>query len=163
MQPAGTRFVKTVRRREAGTAIVEFAFVILPAMGLLFLLMNLAWILFGWACVQEAVREGVRSAVTCAAPPTIGITTAAEGIVAQYSFGFLNTQNVASYTTVSFYSPTLVPLKSTDPVTSGTVVKISVTGLPLATFAEILIHSPIPIQLSAASADIMACSGTANQ
>jgi Flp pilus assembly protein TadG len=159
MQPAGTRFVK-VRRREAGAAIVEFAFVIMPAMGLLFLLMNLAWILFGWASVQEAVREGVRSAVTCAASG--GITAGADSVVAQYSFGFLNSQNVASYTTVSFYSPTLVPLKSTDLVTSGTVVKVSVSGLPLTTFAAIL-HGPMAIQLSATSADIMACSGTAKQ
>ncbi|MDQ2774327.1 MAG: pilus assembly protein [Acidobacteriota bacterium] len=153
--------LRKARRREAGTAIVEFAFVILPAMGLLFLLMNLAWILFGWACVQEAVREGVRSAVTCAA--TGGITAAADKVVVQYSFGFLNTQNVASYATVNFYSPTLVPLKSTDLVTSGTVVKVSVNALPLNTFAEILVHSPMAIQLSATSADVMACSGTANQ
>ena len=96
-------------------------------MGLLFLLMNLAWILFGWACVQEAVREGVRSAVTCASAG--GITAGADSVVVQYSFGFLNSQNVATYTTVSFYSPSLVPLKSTDLVTSGTVVKVSVKRL----------------------------------
>ena len=156
MRPGKSLGVVTKARREheSGTAIVEFGLVILPAMGFLFLLMNVAWIIFGWACVQEAVREGVRAAVTCS--PTTGLNAAVDQVVEQYSFGFINAQNAPSYVSVNYYSPTtLAPVSGL--VTTGTVVKVSVNGLPLNTFAAIL-HSAIPIHLSATSADLMACS-----
>jgi len=52
------------RTTESGSATVEFAFVILPLFAILFMTINVAWIIFGSACIEEAAREGERYAVT---------------------------------------------------------------------------------------------------
>lgn len=46
------------RHAERGSTLVEFSLVILPLIGFLFLTLDVAWIFFGWACIQEAAREG---------------------------------------------------------------------------------------------------------
>ena len=53
------------RRRESGSTLIEFSFVILPLMAFLLMTMDVAWILFGWASIQEGAREGVRYAISC--------------------------------------------------------------------------------------------------
>ena len=37
---------------------------LIPLLGVLFLIMNVAWVIFAQATLQHAVREGVRYAVT---------------------------------------------------------------------------------------------------
>ncbi|HEX7362944.1 MAG TPA: hypothetical protein VF283_20830 [Bryobacteraceae bacterium] len=43
---------------------MEFAFMLLPTLGLFCIIINVAWVIFGRACLQEAVRKGVRYAIT---------------------------------------------------------------------------------------------------
>ena len=146
------------RRGESGAAIVEFGIVLLPTLGFLFLLLNLAWIIFEWACVQEAVREGVRSAITCS--PSAGLNAFVDQIVEQYSFGFINSSNVGNVVSINYYAPgTLSPVNG--PVTTGDVVVVSVSGLKVSTFAGIM-YTPQALYISANSADIMSCSSPAS-
>jgi Flp pilus assembly protein TadG len=152
MRPAGN-ISRQRRGRETGAALVEFAFVILPSLGFLFLLMNLAWMIFAWACVQEGAREGVRAAVTCS--PSSGLNAAVQSVVQTYSFGFINAQNASSLVTVRYYRPPNFNLVSTK-ITSGDVVNVSVSGLSLGIFSPILFTAS-PVYLGASSADVMSC------
>lgn len=146
--------VQAVKRKaESGATLVEFALVLLPTFGFLFLLMTLAWVIFAWACVQEGVREGARAAVTCS--PATGLNATVEQVVQQYSFGFINSGNSSSVLTISYYDPiTLQPISGN--VMTGDVVKITVSGLHVYQFAPILL-AYTPLYLSATSADVMSC------
>lgn len=141
------------RRRQSGAALVEFAISLMPLLGFMFLLIALAWIVFAWACVQEAVREGARAAVTCT--PSSGLNAAIQQVVEQYSFGFVNSNNAGQVFSVQYLDPTtLSPV--TGQVYSGDVVKVVVSNLPVYTFAPIM-RPNSPIVLGAASSDIMSC------
>jgi Flp pilus assembly protein TadG len=158
MRVPGHAFQLTARRlRERGTALTEFALVFLPTLGLLFLLANLSWIVFAWACVQEGVREGVRTAITCS--PSTGLNAAVQSVVQHYSFGFINAQNAPSILTIQYYSQPTNTVVS-GPITTGDIVKVSVSGLQLDVFASGFFNSS-PIYIGATSADVMACSNPA--
>jgi Flp pilus assembly protein TadG len=146
--------VQAVKRKaESGAILVEFALVLLPTLGFLFLLMTLAWVIFAWACIQEGVREGARAAVTCT--PATGLNAAVQQVVKQYSFGFVNSANSSSVLSIRYYDPiTLQPV--TGNVVTGDVVKITVSGLRVYQFAPILL-TYTPLYVSAISADVMSC------
>jgi hypothetical protein len=145
-------------RRQSGTALVEFSLVLLPTLACLFVLMTLAWMIFAWACVQEAVREGARAAVTCV--PATNLNATIQQVVETYSFGFINSNNVSSVFAVAYYDPiTLSPISGK--IITGDVVKVSVSGLPIYQFAPIML-TYTPLYLGAASADIMSCPSPAS-
>jgi Flp pilus assembly protein TadG len=50
-------------QREAGAAMVEMVFVLVPLLALIFLLVDTAWVIFARASLQEAVRQAVRFGV----------------------------------------------------------------------------------------------------
>src|ERR1700685_4328273 len=79
------------KRGERGSTLVEFAFVLVPTLGLLFMSMNVAWVFFGWACLQQAVREGVRYGIT--GPVPSGLDSAITTFVTNMSIGFINNGN----------------------------------------------------------------------
>lgn len=149
------------RRTQSGAAIIEFGFALLPLLGMLFLLMSLAWVVFAWGCVQEGVREGARVAVTCT--PSTGLNATILQTVETYSFGFVNSNNATSVFNVTYYDPTtLTALSSSSQVNSGDVVKVSVKNLAVYGFAPIL-RSNSPVSVTAVSSDIMSCSSAASQ
>jgi Flp pilus assembly protein TadG len=137
------------KQSESGAVLVEFAFVLLPTMGFMFLLMALAWVIFAWACVQEGVREGARTAVTCS--PSSGLNTAVQQTVQQYSFGFADANNVQ----VDYLDASTLKQK-TGLIYSGDVVKVSISNLPVSTFAPIM-GITSPLYVSASAADVMSC------
>ena len=137
-------------KNEKGSAIAEFALVLMPVMGCVFLLFQIAWIVFAWACVQEGVREGVRYAVTCAVPT--GLNASIQAVVQQYSFGFVTATHPAQVV----YKDPITFDSITPPIRSGDVVNVGVTGIAVYMFAPLL-HEAIPIYISAKSADIMSC------
>ena len=51
-------------KRQQGGELVEFSLIMIPMFGVLFLIIDLSWMLFARATLQYAVREGVRYAVT---------------------------------------------------------------------------------------------------
>jgi Flp pilus assembly protein TadG len=154
----GKRSDESQRRRpQSGSVLVEFALMLLPTFGFLFLLLTLTWVVFAWACVQEAVREGTRAAITCT--PSTGLTAAVQAVVQRYSVGFVTTANTPTVLNVVYYDQvTLQPI--TGSIVSGDVVKVTVSGLEVSQFASIM-HPYTPLYITAASADIMACDSPA--
>jgi Flp pilus assembly protein TadG len=141
------------RRRQSGATIVEFGLSLMPLLGFVFLILALSWVIFAWACIQEAVREGARTAVTCSSSTALNSTIIS--VVKQYSFGFVNSGNAANVVQIQYFDPTtLLPI--TGQVFTGDVVKVSISNLPVYAFAPIM-RANSPIVLGAASSDIMSC------
>ncbi len=123
------------KRGEKGSVFVEFGLVLVPTLGLLFMSMNLAWVLFGWACLQEGVREGVRYGVP--GPVSSGLDAAIKQFVTTTAMGFMNNNNSPSIH-VQYFSPTtLTEVTGQSGATqSGNVLKVT---------ASISIRSLVPV------------------
>lgn len=147
------------KRRESGSTMVEFAFVITILLAFVMLYINLVWTLFTWACVQESIREGVRAAVTCT--PSTGLTAAIESSIETYSFGFINSSNVGTVVSIQYLDPTTLSPVTTSTVNTGDVVKITISNLKVTLFAPLLVPKASPIYVGAVSADVMACATAA--
>lgn len=132
---------KRKRQRERGSTFVEFQLVLIPAVGLLFLSINVAWVLFGWACLQQAVREGVRYGIT--GPVSSGLDSAIKTFVTNMSMGFANSQNSPTIN-VQYFSPTtFTEITGTSGATSsGNVLKVT---------ASVTIRTLVPVWTSTGS------------
>jgi Flp pilus assembly protein TadG len=157
------------RHAERGSTLVEFSLVILPLIGFLFLTLDVAWIFFGWACIQEAAREGVRYAVTGSGQAESTLDTSIlNNAVIPFSFGFVNAQNAPSVNTTSSvvsidyypssgYSSSGTPAAldgQANATAAGSVVKVTIHGVSIGSFGPIL-RSAAPTILSASAADVM--------
>lgn len=144
------------RRRESGSTLIEFALVLIPLLGFLLLTMDVAWIFFAWASLQEGVREGVRFAITgqLLAGYT-GQDASIRQVVQEYSFGFITPANAASEINIQYYSPTtLTPLSGVGSNSGGNVVKITVSGISIKSFGPIW-RTGTTVALAASSSDVM--------
>lgn len=155
----------TRRRGQRGSTIVEFGLVMIPTFGMLFFSFNIAWIFFGWACVQESVREGVRYGITGAgvASGASGMDNAIKTFTKQMAMGFMNNANNPTVNVQYFSSTTLSEVTGQSGATqSGNVLKVT---------ASIQLKSLVPVwgpngskmggftawtpTLAAASADVL--------
>lgn len=141
---------------DQGSEIVEFGLVIMPLLGLVFLIMNVGWLIFAKASLQEAVREGVRFGITgqvAAGQP--GITSSIRQVVQQFSSGFISPAAAPSKVSIQYFSPqTLTPVNGVASCAGGNVVQVSVSNISINPLAALLI-SPGAMILSASSSDIM--------
>ncbi len=114
------------KRRQRGASLVEFALLFIPLIGLLFMSFELAWVIFGWAAVQQAVREGVRYGVT--GPVSSGLDNAIKQFVTSMSVGFISTANNGTIT-VQYFSPTTMSEVTGQPgaTNAGNVLKVTAT------------------------------------
>jgi len=146
------------RKRQSGSVMVEFALSILPLFGLLFMVLDVAWVIFGWACIQEGAREGVRYAITGSGQNESSLDTAIKSVVKQYSFGFAQTSNIAvHYYPPSGYSSSGAPaaLDGTSSATSaGNIVTVVVPSIAIKSFGPLL-RSYSSINLSASASDVL--------
>ena len=146
------------RGREAGSATIEFALVLLPLFAILFMTLDVAWIIFGWACIQEGAREGVRYAVVGSGQPESTLDSSTKLVVEQYSFGFATASNISvDYYPSTGYSSSSVPasIDGTRSATQvGNLVKVTVQSVPFKSFGPIF-RSWSTVQLSASAADIL--------
>jgi Flp pilus assembly protein TadG len=149
-------------RREAragrrGAAIIEMSFVVIALFGLLFLLMDLSWVVFAKASVQHAVREGCRFAVTSQTLGGMGHLASIREVVRQNSMGFITPAQAASIQ-VTFYNPdTLQVMTGAGSNAGGNIVVVAVENYqvrPLIPF----VRSADPIQFSVRAADRMEAS-----
>lgn len=147
------------KKRERGSTLVEFALTILPLLGLLMLTLDVAWVIFAWASIHEAVRAGVRFAITSQVLPGYpGQDASIQAVVQQSSFGFITAQNVSSTVAIHYYSQTtLAEITGPGSNAGGNVVKIVVQGIPVIPIAPIW-RSSSPLTLSASSSDVMEAS-----
>lgn len=160
--------VRADRHSERGTVLVEFSLVLLPLLAFLLMTLDLAWIFFGWACIQEAAREGVRYAVTGSgmAEATLDSQVLTNAIQ-PLSFGFVNSKNAPSVNGTSVveidYYPSTGYSSSGSPssldgqpnaTAAGNVIKITIHGVSIGTFGPIF-RRWTPVMLSATAADVL--------
>ena len=114
------------KSRQRGSSLVEFALFLIPLLATMFMSIDLAWTLFGWAAIQQAVREGVRYGVT--GPVSSGLDSAIKQFVTSMSIGFINTANNGSIT-VQYFSPTTMTevTGQSGATAAGNVLKVTAT------------------------------------
>ena len=149
-------FARPGKSFDEGTEIVEFGLVIIPMLGLVFLIMNIAWVIFAKATIQEAVREGVRYGVTGQVlSGQAGVTSSVRKVVQDYAAGFVNASNASTVVSVQFLAPaTLTPVTGVTSCAGGNVIQVSVNNIAVTPLASLLI-SPAALILSATSSDVM--------
>ena len=104
MSPRSNRRART----QAGSAIVEGALILLPMMALFFAMIDFPFALFIQNTIREAVREGVRYAITQQTGPS-GQDAAIRAVVESYSQGFISDSGITAGTntfTINYYSGT---------------------------------------------------------
>jgi len=147
---------RRLARSESGSALVEFSIAFVPMLGLLLLTVDVAWSIFARATLQNAVREGVRFAVTGQIlPGNTCLGSSVQQYVAQNSFGFIPTSKASQYVTVSYYSPVnLSPITGPGGPAGGNVVQVSAGDVGVRAFGP-LWRSASPIPVSATASDVM--------
>ena len=155
-------FTSAQRRRgrnsESGSATVEFGLVILPLLAILFMTVDISWIIFASACIQEGAREGVRYAVTGSGIGETTLDNSVKSVVKQYSFGFVQASNIS----VDYYPPTGYSAAGTPASIDGTaqatavgnIVKVTIQGVSIGNFGP-LFRAWTPMQLTASASDVM--------
>ena len=102
--------VSSRSRTQAGSAIVEGAFIVLPMLALMFAMADFPLAIFIQNTLREAVREGVRFAITQQTGSN-GQDAAIKAVVEGYSMGFLsdaalNATPPTETFTITYYSGT---------------------------------------------------------
>jgi Flp pilus assembly protein TadG len=144
------------KRRESGTEIVEFSLVMIPLFGILFLVIDLSWMLFARATLQYAVREGVRYAVTGQTMTGMGQDASIRTVVQQSSLGLLSGATGAAEINVTYLDPNNNFAVTTSNA-GGNVVQVSVSGAKIFPMAP-LFRSGSPLSMSAVSSDVVEAS-----
>ena len=146
MRPARLRY------RRTGAELVEFSLVMIPLFGILFLTIDLAWMLFARATLQYAVREGVRYAVTGQTMTGMGQDASIRTVVQQSSMGILSGSG-ASKITITYLDPN-ANFASTASNAGGNVVQVSADGIDVFPMAP-LFHSGSALSMTAVSSDVV--------
>jgi Flp pilus assembly protein TadG len=150
-------------RRRSGNAILEGMFTILPTFALIFAFIDFGLLLFRWATLQEAVREGCRYAITFQTATGLGQDASIEAVVQQYAMGLVKTTDSPQDIFVNYYSVTNL----TTPIVSGgnvpgNIVQVSVQGVSWSWLSVLsgawgsnAYRSTTPITLNVYSSDIL--------
>ena len=119
--------------------MVESVFTWLPTFALIFAFVDFGLALFRWSTLQNAVREGVRYAVTFQTQSGYGQDRSIQNVVEFYAMGMVTaTQNPAKIF-VNYYTPTntTTPIPAPGGNVPGNIVEISVQGMSWAWVAPI--------------------------
>ncbi len=96
-------------QRAKGAEVLEFTFVFIPMMAMIFLLIDVAWAVFVKATLEYAVRAGVRSGITItgtqASLAGSDLTSMVKAIVQQKSLGILRGSAGYSDIKVHYFQP----------------------------------------------------------
>jgi hypothetical protein len=138
-------------KSERGSFLIEASMITLLMFGLLFLVTDICMALFTKATLQEAVREGVRFAVTDRISSGQSyMNDSIKQAVQQHALGMLNGASGACKITINYYNPITGQPSSG---TGGDVVEVSVVGY---TYAPIgILKSASPISITASSSDVL--------
>jgi hypothetical protein len=144
-----------IRSRERGSQVVELGLVLLPLCGFVFLIMDMAWAIYTKATLQNAVREGVRYAITSQTMTGMGQDNSIKTVVQQNAMGLLSGSSGAALISIQYYLPNTLQLV-TGPGSNvgGNLVEVSVEGYGLPPLGPIL-RNPAPLSLSAEAWDRM--------
>ena len=143
------------RSGERGSQVVELGLVLVPLCALVFLIMDMAWAFYVKATLQNAVREGVRYAITSQTMTGLGQDASIKAVVQQNAMGLLNGSSGAALIGIQYYlANTLAPVSGLNSNAGGNVVQVYVTGYSLPPLGPIL-RNPAPLSLGAQSFDRM--------
>jgi Flp pilus assembly protein TadG len=152
-------------RRRSGNAMLEGVFTILPTFALIFAFVDFGLLLFRWATLQNAVREGCRYAITFQTASGQGQDASIEAIVQQFAMGIVSTSDNPQDIFVKYYSTSNLntPIASGGNV-PGNIVEVSVQGVAWSWIAPLsgsyggsvpFFRSTTPITLNVYSSDIL--------
>lgn len=147
-------------RRERGTTVVEFGLVLIPLLAVIMLVLDVAWVIFAQATLQEAVREGVRVGVTAKASGSCtSVTCTVQNTVQAYSFGFISAANASSEIQVTYYRPsssslTQVPSTDSSADVGGNIIEVTVSGITIKTLGAINLTQTSMV-LAATASDVI--------
>ena len=160
------------KHKQRGSEPLEFSLVMLPTLGFLFLLLNIAWAVYTRATLQYAVAQGVRYAVTSQTMTGLGQKDSIRTMVQKSAFGRLGANSSASAWSniqVHFYLPDGTDVSST-PGGNGQqngvfpLVEVSVEGISEKTLMPTIkipgLGTLNPIVMSARAWDRMEASPT---
>jgi Flp pilus assembly protein TadG len=142
--------------------MVETAFSLLIFLGFTFLIVDVAMGVLAKATLQNAVRAGVRYAVTSQTSGSLGQVDSIKQVVQSQAMGFLSTSDLSSYVSVTFYSVNSDPPALVTGVGSnlaGNMVVVSVNSWPFKPLAPVL-HSGVSIPITVSSGDLIESSGS---
>lgn len=145
--------------------MLEGVFTILPTFALLFAFVDFGLLLFRWATLQNAVREGCRYAITFQTVTGEGQDASIESVVQQYAMGIVKSTDNPQDIFVKYYSPSNLntPIASGGNV-PGNIVEVSVQGVQWSWLAPLsgsyggsvpFFRSSTPITLNIFSSDIL--------
>lgn len=152
-------------RRRSGNALIESVFTLLPTFALIFAFLDFGLLLFRWATLQNAVREGCRYAITFQTVNGQGQDASVEAVVQQYAMGIVNAADNPQDIFVKYYTVSNL----TTPVAAGgnipgNIVEVSVQGVSWSWMAPLsgsygggtgFYRSTTPIVLNVYSSDIL--------
>ena len=156
------RHLNPRNRRRSGNAIIEGAFTILPTFALILAFVDFGLVMFRWATLQNAVREGCRYAITFQTASGEGQDASIEAVVQQFAMGMVATTDTPQHIFVNYYAPT--NLTTPIPAASGgnipgNVVEVSVQNISWAWIAPLsgtfTGNSRSPINLNVYSSDLL--------
>ena len=150
------------RRRQGGNALLESVFTILPTFALIFAFVDFGLMIFRWATLENAVREGCRYAITFQTSGSLGQDASIEAVVQQYAMGMVTTTDTPQHIFVNYYAPTNlttpIPFASGGNV-PGNVVEVSVQNVSFSWLAPLsgtfTGNSRSPLGLNVYSSDMM--------
>ncbi|HEU0123608.1 MAG TPA: TadE/TadG family type IV pilus assembly protein [Bryobacteraceae bacterium] len=144
------------KRRQGGNQLVEVSLIFLPLCALLFGLFDFSVAIFMRATMQNAVREGVRYAVTYQRIGTMCQDASIKQIVKNSAGGFLSAAEHDSKIKIRYYKPTnlTVEVTGTNSNIPGNVVEVGVEGYSWSWIAP-LWRSASPFVINVYAADRM--------
>jgi Flp pilus assembly protein TadG len=134
-----------------GSEIIEFGLVALPLLAFVFLIIDVAWVLFAQSTLQYAAAEGVRYAVTSQTMSGMGQDASIRTVVIGDAFGFV-TSATASNIAINYYNPST--LVGTASNAGGNVIEIVISGVNVYPLGPVW-RSKTAMVLTARSSDVM--------
>ena len=144
------------KRSQRGNQLVEVALIFLPLCALLFGIFDFSVAIFMRATMQNAVREGVRYAVTFDTLPSMCQDASIKQIVKNSAAGFLSAAAHDSKIKVRYYAPANLSTELTGANSNapGNVVEIGVEGFSWSWIAP-LWRTASPFVINVYAADRM--------
>lgn len=145
------------KRKSRGHVMIESAFTLLPMFALLFGIIDLSVMTFRWTTLQNAVREGVRYAITFQTQAGLGQAASVSKIVEQNSLGFVKTTDSPQHIFVTYMNPDLTAGTNTP----GNVVEVTVKNISFSFMAPLSgslagpLYTSSPLTFKVVAADIL--------
>ena len=153
---------QTMRRSRSGATLVEAALVFVVFFAFIFLLVDVSWAVFAKVTLQNAVRSGVRYAVTSQTMTVnnsqLGQVASIQQTVQQKSMGLIADPNSVIVTFYAVGAGTPQVASGAGANAAGNLVIVAINAYQLRPLAPIL-HSSAPTSITVSAGDLIESSG----